>query len=250
MALIGHKEILRKRGIPTWKTGRSAANIYLCKMKFRRLFFPALIAALLVVVSGCSASRKIRAAGILGKCRLELVGFSLDSARIDVEKILGGETPGGLLPSPKTILLIQNIAKGNIPDSLGTLYFAIHLSVKNSAEDTLWLRSAKGSFLLDSLAAFPLDFDDSALALSPGASPVELHTHLQIGPKVLKMLSADTLRVKGDLEFSLSPDGEPIPFSIERKKAILPEERTALIDRARTEILSALTEAWTATLRR
>lgn len=220
-------------------------------MKFRRLLFSVSIAALLVAgVSGCSTSRKIRAAGILGKCQLELVGFSLDSARIDTEKILGGETPGGILPSPKTILLIQNIAKGKIPDSLGTLYFAIHLSVKNSAEDTLWLRSAKGSFLLDSLAAFPLDFGNSTLALSPGASPVELHTHLQIGPKVLRMLSADTLRVKGDLEFSLSPAGEPIPFSIERKKAILPEERTALIDRARTEILSALTEAWTATLHR
>lgn len=209
-----------------------------------------MVVALAAGILGCSASRKIRAAGILGKCRVELAGFALDSVQIDTEKLFGGEAPGGLLPSPKTILLIQNIAKGNIPDSLGTLYFAIRLSVKNSSEDTLWLRSAQGNFLLDSLASFPLDFRDSTLALSPGTSPVELHSHLQIGPRVLKLLSADTLRVNGSLAFSLSPAGEPISFSVERKKAILPEERTAFIDAARTEILSTLTEAWTATLRR
>ncbi len=201
------------------------------------------------LVLGCSASRKIQAAKILGKCELEISDVSLDSAHVDLDKILGGASLGGFVPNPKTILLIQNVAKGMIPDSLGTLYFAIRVSVKNPSEDTLWLRSANGSVFLDSLVSLPIAFRDSA-ELLPGVSSIEFHTHLTIGPVLMKILSAETIRFSGNLAFSLSPTGEPISFAVDKEKKILPEDRTAFIDKARTEILSTLTEVWTSTLKR
>ncbi len=219
-------------------------------MKFIKFFFALLLTFLgTALVLGCSASRKIQAAKILGKCELEISEVSLDSAHVDLDKILGGTALGGFVPNPKTILLIQNVAKGMIPDSLGTLYFAIHIAVKNPSEDTLWLRSANGSVLLDSLVSLPIAFRDSAKLL-PGVSPVEFHTHLQIGPVLMKILSAETIRFSGNLEFSLSPAGEPISFAVDKEKKIQPEDRTAFIDKARTEILSTLTEVWTSTFKR
>ncbi len=217
-------------------------------------YFKSLFALLLPVLGvsfifGCAASRKIQTANILGKCELEISGVSLDSAQIDLDKILGGSSLGGFVPNPKTILLIQNIAKGVIPDSLGTLYFAIHVDVKNPSEDTLWLRSANGSVFLDSLVSLPIAFRDSA-KLAPGVSSVEFHTHLLIGPVLMKILAAETIRFSGDLEFSLSPAGEPVSFSVAKEKKILPEDRTAFIDKSRTEILSMLTEAWASTIKR
>lgn len=219
-------------------------------MKFIKLFLIATLAVFgAALFWGCSASRKLQAAKVLGKCELEISGVSLDSAQIDLGRILEGASFGGLVPNPKMILLVQNIAKGIIPDSLGTLYFAIRVSVKNSSQDTLWLQSANGSIFLDSLVSLPIAFRDSAMLL-PGISSFEFHTHLQIGPVLMKTLFAETIRFSGNLEFSLSPTGEPIPFSIDRRKDIRPEERTAFIDRVRTEILSTLADAWTSTLSR
>ncbi len=202
-----------------------------------------------VLVLGCSASRKIRAARILDQCELEISGASLDSIHVERDKI-AGSILGGLLPSPNMILLIQNIAKGMISDTLGTLYFAIHADIKNSSSDTLWLRSADGHVLLDSLVSLPIAFRDSAMPILPGVSTAELHTQLQIGPVLMKILAAKEVRFQGSLEFSLSPAGEPIPFAVDRRRKILPEERTAFIDKARTEILSTLTEIWTSTIKR
>ncbi len=202
-----------------------------------------------VLVLGCSASRKIRAARILDQCELEISGASLDSIHVERDKI-AGSILGGLVPSPNMILLIQNIAKGMISDTLGTLYFAIHADIKNSSSDTLWLRSADGQVLLDSLVSLPIAFRDSAMPILPGVSTAELHTQLQIGPVLMKILAAKEVRFQGSLEFSLSPAGEPIPFAVDRRRKILPEERTAFIDKARTEILSTLTEIWTSTIKR
>lgn len=201
------------------------------------------------LVCGCSASRKIRAARILDQCELEISGASLDSVQVELDRI-AGSILGGLVPNPNIILLIQNLAKGMISDTLGTLYFAIHTDIRNSSSDTLWLRSADGAVLLDSLVSLPIAFRDSARPILPGVSTVELHTQLQIGPVMMKILAAKEIRFQGSLEFSLSPTGEPIPFAVNRQRKILPEERTAFIDKARTEILSTLTEIWASTVKR
>ncbi len=219
-------------------------------MSFSRFCYAILIVVLgATLVCGCSASRKIRAARILDQCELEISGASLDSVQVELDKI-AGSVLGGLVPNPNAILLIQNLAKGMISDTLGTLYFAIHADIRNSSSDTLWLRSADGSVLLDSLGSLPIAFRDSAKPILPGVSTVELHTQLRIGPVMMKILAAKEIRFQGSLEFSLSPTGEPIPFAVNRQRKILPEERTAFIDKARTEILSTLTEIWASTLRR
>ncbi|MBP5248237.1 MAG: hypothetical protein J6Z31_10345 [Fibrobacter sp.] len=200
-------------------------------------------------LSGCAATRKVQAASILKKCKLEVTGASFDSVYVDLDKFIGQQPANSLLPNSKAILLVQNIAKGNIPDSLGTLYFGINVQIKNGSEDTLWLRSAQGTVRLDSLAELPIHFNDSAFAITPGTSEVELHTRLNIDGKALKILSTDTIHVHGDLEFSLTPDGERIHFAVSEKKPVLPEDRTAFIDKAKNAVLSTIIDAWSSKLR-
>ena len=216
--------------------------------KFSATIFPLLLALLLF---GCAASQKMQAANILRQCKVEIIGASLDSINLDLEKIIGkDEKPlGGILPNPKQILLIQNIAKGNIPDSLGTLHFAFRANVKNPTIDTIWLRAAQGSAQLDSLVTLPLNYADSAIALSPGDSEIQMHSRLPIDKNILKIFTADTLKIQGELTFALSPDGDPISFSIHQRKIIQPEERTEIIDRVRTQILSTLTDSWASAFR-
>ena len=215
----------------------------------KKILFGIFLCGIAVCLLNCAASRKVQAASILRQCKLELRGASFDSAQVHLEKFSGGSL-GGIVPNPKMILLIQNIAKGMLPDSLGVLYFSLETKVQNPSTDTIWLRSAHGEAKLNSLAALPFDWKDSALAISPGETDLQLHSHLEIGKNLLQILSADTLRIRGDLVFALSPDGEPIPFSVNQEKIIRPEERTAFVDKIRTEILSRLIESWAATLNR
>lgn len=211
---------------------------------FSLLFF-----TLFAFLSGCAATRKVQAASILKKCKLEVVGASYDSVQVNLDKFLGNQPSNSLLPNSKAILLVQNIAKGNVPDSLGTLYFGIHVRILNGSEDTLWLRSAQGTVSFDSLSKLPIEFKDSAFAIVPGTSEAELHTHLNIDMNALKILATDTIRVDGNFEFSLAPNGELIHFAVSEKKPVLPEERTEFIDKAKNAVLSTIIDAWSSKLR-
>ncbi len=210
--------------------------------------FALLLAALLLFCSfsGCSASRKLKAASVLQKCRVEILGASLISAEIDASRFATAKTSP--LPNAGLVLLVQNIAKGKIPDSLGTLHLEILSQIHNASEDTLWLRSAEGIVHFDSVFAVPVSKKDSAVAISPGNSEIPLAAKIQIGPNLLKILSTDTLRIVGDLEFSLSEDGAPVPFHVDEKRRILPEERAKFVDRAREELLSTIIDIWAAHL--
>lgn len=230
------------------KTSRSVFN-YLYPMIFKKLaLFLTLATTTFTFLSGCAASRKVQAANILTKCKLEVIGASYDSVRVDLDKFIGDQPKNSILPNPKAILLVQNIAKGNIPDSLGTLYFAIQVNVKNGSEDSLWLRSAKGIISFDSQVELPIEFQDSAFAIVPGSSKMELHTHLNIDMNALKILATDTIRISGDFEFSLTPNGELVHFAMDEKKLVQPEERTAFIDQAKNAVLSSIIDAWSSKL--
>mgnify|MGYP003571401962 CR=1 FL=1 len=211
--------------------------------------FCILFFTLFAFLSGCAATRKVQAANILKKCKLEVVGASYDSVHVNLDKFFGNQPSNSLLPNSKAILLVQNIAKGNIPDSLGTLYFGIHVRIQNGSEDTLWLRAAQGIVTFDSISELPIDFKDSSFAIVPGNSETELHTKLNIDGKALKILATDTIRVQGNLDFSLSPNGERIRFAVDEKKPVLPEDRTAFIDKAKNAVLSAIIDAWSSKLR-
>ena len=54
--------------------------------KFSATIFPLLLALLLF---GCAASQKMQAANILRQCKVEIIGASLDSINLDLEKIIG-----------------------------------------------------------------------------------------------------------------------------------------------------------------
>lgn len=223
---------------------------YFLPMTLKKLaLYLILLSACSAFFSNCAATRKVQAASILKKCKLEVVGASYDSVQVNLDKFLGNQPSNSLLPNSKAILLVQNIAKGNVPDSLGTLYFGIHVRILNGSEDTLWLRSAQGTVSFDSLSKLPIEFKDSAFAIVPGTSEAELHTHLNIDMNALKILATDTIRVDGNFEFSLAPNGELIHFAVSEKKPVLPEERTEFIDKAKNAVLSTIIDAWSSKLR-
>ncbi len=222
-------------------------------MHIRKKFLLAIFlsAVVLPTLWSCAASRKLQAASVLKKCELEITGARLDSVNLNLDRFMNPESAPkhSPIPNARLILLVQNVAQGKIPDSLGVLHFAISTGIRNASEDTLWLRSVKMQVHFDSLSVLPIDYNDSALAISPGRSEAFFPTHLLIGPQIWKILSPDTIRVTGDLEFSLSKDGEPVPFHVDRKRAILPEERTAFLDRAKEQVLSTIIDSWTNDLR-
>lgn len=226
-----------------------AFNSYLCTMKFRKAFALTLIVFTAALFVGCAATRKAEVANILRQSHVEFTGISFDSAQVDFKRIFGDKPSTGILPNPQAVLLAQNIAKGNIPDSLGKLFFAIGTEVKNPTTDTLYLRAVTAEFSLDSAVAVPVKLLQPA-AIVPGTSAVSLHAELDIDSRVLKVLSAETIRLKGSFEFSLAPDGETVSFDIDESKKISPEDRSAFIDKARNSLLSTLIDKWSAALPR
>ncbi|MEE3341044.1 MAG: hypothetical protein VZR14_09980, partial [Hallerella sp.] len=70
-----------------------------------------LLSACSAFFSNCAATRKVQAASILKKCKLEVVGASYDSVQVNLDKFLGNQPSNSLLPNSKAILLVQNIAK-------------------------------------------------------------------------------------------------------------------------------------------
>lgn len=215
-------------------------------MKFPKTSLPIFL-AVFTFLAGCAVSRKAQVANILRQSHVEFTGISLDSAQVDLKRLFGNAPRSGILPNPQVVLLAQNVAKGNIPDSLGRLFFAIGTEVKNPTKDTLYLRSIDASISLDSAVSAPVKLPATA-AIFPGTSPVILHSELEIDSQLLKLLSAETIRLSGKFEFSLSEDGETVGFDIDEAKKISPEDRTEFIDKARNSLLSALIDKWTASL--
>lgn len=219
-------------------------------MTFKKVIL--LILSLFISISflnGCAATRKAKAAKILKSCSLEFQSATLDSVKLDPE--LFKKTAGTVLkslPNPRIVALVKSVSQGVIPDSLGTLYFSMNFAVENAEEDTLWLRSIQGSVSVDSNITFPLELS-SPVALVPGTTTISANSKAEIGPRILKLLTADSLKMNGELQTSLSPTGDLISFEVKKTEPITEEDKKAFKDYAKNAILDALINSWTSALK-
>lgn len=198
-----------------------------------------------VSMNGCATVRKIDAASILSKMKVEFSDLTLDSASVrpDILQQLGGALVGGLLPNPNVVAFVQNISKGVIQIEVGDAHLGVVLNVINSTTDTLWLRDFSSVVELDTLMTLPLNLKDSAV-LAPGVNKVRLSTVLPLDNKIFKFKEITGLTAKGLLVVALEPDGESVPFDFNIRHDIPHEDLVALEDNLRQSILNTILADW------
>lgn len=198
-----------------------------------------------VSMNGCATVRKIDAASILSKMKVEFSDLTLDSASVrpDILQQLGGALVGGLLPNPNVVAFVQNISKGVIQIEVGDAHLGVVLNVINSTTDTLWLRDFSSVVELDTLMTLPLNLKDSAV-LAPGVNKVRLSTVLPLDNKIFRFKEITGLTAKGLLVVALEPDGESVPFDFNIRHDIPHEDLVALEDNLRQSILNTILADW------
>ncbi len=186
------------------------------------------ILGVVLAIGGCAMARKLSAADILSKTKVEFSEMTLDSVSVnpDIMQQLGGAIVGGLLPNPNVVAFVQNIAKGIIQIDVGSAHLGIVLDVRNSAQDTLWLRDFTASINLDSLMELPLQLKDST-RLAPGTTKVRLATSFPIDEQ----------------------EGESVPFDFNIRHNIPHEELVALEDSLRQSVLNSILSDWVGSIK-
>ena len=198
-----------------------------------------------ISMDGCATVRKIDAASILSNMKVEFRELTLDSVTLnpDILKQLGGAVIGGLLPNPRVIALVQNIAKGKIDVDLGSAYLGIALDVQNPSEDTLWLRSFNANIALDTLMDLPLALKDTVM-LAPGVTKVLLTANFPLDSRIFKLKNLTGVNAKGQIIVALDSAGEPVPFDFNIRHDIPHEELVALEDNVRQSVLNSILNDW------
>lgn len=212
----------------------------------KKILLAACILLLAVVsMNGCATVRKIDAASILRSMKVEFREIALDSVALDpnILQQLGGAIIGGLLPNPRVVALVQNIAKGNIEINLGSAYLGITLDVHNADKDTLWLRSFNADIALDTLMSLPLELKDSVM-LAPGVNKVLLKAHFPLDNKIFKLKNLTGVTAKGQIVVALDSVGESVPFDFNIRRDIPHEELVALEDNVRQSVLNSILSDW------
>lgn len=203
------------------------------------------ILGFVLAIGGCAMARKLSAADILSKTKVEFSELTLDSVSVnpDIMQQLGGAIVGGLLPNPNVVAFVQNIAKGIIQIDVGNAHLGIVLNVTNADQDTLWLRDFTASVNLDSLMDLPLQLKDST-CLAPGTNKVRLTTSFPIDNRIFKLRDITGLNAKGRLVVALEQEGESVPFDFNVRHDIPHEELVALEDSLRQSVLNSILSDW------
>lgn len=199
-----------------------------------------------ILFDGCAATRKIDAASILSKTKVEIGSVKLDSVNINPDlfpqKGKGGLL-SGLLPNPQVVTMVQNFARGIIEKELGTASLSVELTALNQSSDTLWVRSFTADMDLDSVVTLPLVLKDSCM-LIPGRNNLSVATQLPIDARLFKLPSVRRFKVTGILEVALDSAGVSVPFNFSEEKNITNEEMKTIEEKAKTSILNGLVSDW------
>ncbi|MBR4348555.1 MAG: hypothetical protein IKN03_00330 [Fibrobacter sp.] len=208
------------------------------------------ILGVVLAIGGCAMARKLSAADILSKTKVEFSELTLDSVSVnpDILNQLGGAIVGGLLPNPNVVAFVQNIAKGIIQIDVGNAHLGIVLNVTNADQDTLWLRDFTASINLDSLMELPLQLKDST-RLAPGITKVRLSTSFPIDNRIFKLKDITGLNAKGVLVVALEQEGESVPFDFNIRHNIPHEELVALEDSLRQSVLNSILSDWVGSIK-
>ena len=197
-----------------------------------------------ILLQGCAATRKIDAASILSKTKLEFKELQLDSVTINPDLFENiKDLKSTLLPNPQVVLMVQNLARGIIERELGKAHLTAVMTANNQSADTLWIRELKAELFLDTLIELPLQLKDSTV-LAPGSNDLTLTTMFPLDKRLLGLASITKYKIKGEIFVSLEAEGPMVSFDFDIEHPITPEEIKALEDRARKTLLDGLVSDW------
>ncbi len=202
------------------------------------------IASVVFIFSGCAVTKKLSAADILSKTKLEFVSLSLDSATINKDLFpKSDDLKMGLLPNPHVVALVQDFARGILEKEIGKAHLTVSLNAKNTGEDTLWIRGLMANLVLDSLMELPVALRDS-VKLVPGDNPVNLVTEMPIDRRIFKLMEVNVVHIVGRMDVSLKEQEEAFTLDFNMDRKISQEEKQALADKARTSVLDNIVSDW------
>lgn len=194
------------------------------------------------VLNACSVTRKINAAEILSKTKLEFATLSLDSVAINKD-LFPQKGLGGFLPNPQVIALTQDFARGILEKEIGKAGLTATLIADNQSTDTLWIKTISATIKLDTILDLPIDLKDT-LMLAPGMSKLSIITQMPIDKRLFKIKEIQSIRMLGKMEVSLEADGEIVELDFDINRSISDEEKQDLADRARTSVLNSIVNDW------
>lgn len=195
------------------------------------------------VLNACSVTRKINAAEILSKTKLEFAELSLDSVVINKDLFPQKGLGGGFLPNPHVIAFVQDFAKGILEKEIGKAGITAALIADNQSTDTLWIKNVSATLKLDSILDLPIELKDT-LMLAPGKSKLSIFTQMPIDKRLFKIKDIQYVRMIGKLNVSLEAAGEIVELDFDIRRNISDEEKQALADKARTSVLNSIVNDW------
>jgi hypothetical protein len=196
------------------------------------------------IFSGCAVTKKLSAADILSKTKLEFVSMTLDSATINKDLFpKSDDLMKGLLPNPHVVALVQDFARGILEKEIGKAHLTVGLNAKNTGEDTLWIRGLMANLVLDSLMELPVALRDS-VKLVPGDNQVNLVTEMPVDRRIFKLMEVNVVHIVGRMDVSLKEQEEAFTLDFDMDRKISQEEKQALADKARTSVLDNIVSDW------
>lgn len=203
-----------------------------------------LLLLLALFAVSCTVTKKLSAAEILSKTKIEFASVSLDSATISnnlFEK--SNALVQGLLPNPQVVALVQDFARGILEKEIGTVYFTVNLNAQNLHTDTLWIKSFNATLKLDSLIDLPLTLKNS-VKLAPGNNQIFVATKMPVDKRIFLLSKINSVNILGQMNVALKAEDESFAFNFNIKKEISDEEKVALMDKARSSVLDKIINDW------
>lgn len=201
-----------------------------------------LFACLVIIASvlyGCSITQKFNAAMILLQTKMGVKELAMDSLRFnqDVVDIIQ-KSKQKLFPSKSLISLSQNIIENKLETEIGKIYLGASLNLDNKSGKTLWLKDFKSEIILGDIR-LPVHLD-KAYKLAPGENEVQLTTEFPIDMRLFSLLEIEQYGFAGALYVALKENGETFSFEFSVNRKISPEQRQAIINKARDQMLKFL----------
>ena len=202
------------------------------------------VSILAILFAGCATVKKLSAADILSKTKLEFESLTLDSATINKDLFpKSNDLKKGLLPNPHVVALVQDFARGILEKEIGKAHLTVGLNAKNMGEDTLWIRGLMASLVLDSLMDLPVALRDT-VKLVPGDNKVILVTEMPIDRRIFKLMDVNVVHIVGRLDVAVKAQDEAFTLDFNQDRKISQEEKQALADKARTSVLDNIVSDW------
>ena len=208
-----------------------------------RVFIQIALVLLIVLFGGCTVTKKLSAADILSKTKLEFESMTLDSVEINKDLFPQKGFAGGLFPNPQVIAMVQDFAKGILEKEIGRANLSVGLVANNSGTDTLWIKKLTAVVKLDSLMSLPVDLKDS-VKLVPGENHFVVTTQMPLDKRLFHLMEINTIYFTGRLDVSLKEDDNRLPLEFDLNRKVTQEEKQDLADKARTSVLNGIVNDW------